>query len=194
MKKILIITLAVIMTTSAAALADVMDFEDFYQGTQTYAAINNFYHGFTMGADNWYITKNLMPGSGYEYGTTGNVSMFSNYARPIILSSSTDFSVQSFDLTSAWNSSETVIIQGWKSGHMIHSDDVTAYNTGATPVSLNYTGIDTLQIIPTSRQILVDNLVCNFPQLNVVAVPLPSSLILMGMGLLRLTAFRFRRN
>jgi hypothetical protein len=116
--------------------------------------------------------------------------MFTWYARPVSLKRGGDFNVDSLNLTAAWNLSQLGVIEGWEGGSKIYSLPVNATNTGPTLITLNWTGIDTLLIIPMRNEIpggnqfVIDNL-------NYTA-PLPSTLLFVGTGLLGLAGLGFR--
>jgi hypothetical protein len=196
MKKIIMLTLSVILGTSGLATAAILDFEDLYPGYETaYYPIANSYHGFTMGDEDGFITKNysyLTFGvyDGYYYGTAGKVSMFSAYSHTVSLAQAYDFNVYQLDLTAANHPTQDVEIQGWKGGSLMYSTDVTAVNTGRTIVNLWYLGIDTLKIIPVkdggANQVVIDNLT--------YTAPLPSTLLFLGTGLLGLVGFRGKKS
>jgi hypothetical protein len=192
MKKIIIITLAVVLVTSGLATAAILDFEDLWTGSEEYNVIGSIYHGFTMGNDGYYMTQICYPNSGYYYGTDGRVSMFTWYARPISLKRESDFNVGSLDLTAAWNLSQPGVIEGWEGGSKIYSRLVNATNTGPTLITLNWTGIDTMLIIPMTydipggNQFIIDNLS--------YTAPLPSTLLFVGTGLLGLAGYRGKKS
>jgi hypothetical protein len=188
MKKILVLVMAVVLATSGLATAAILDFEDLYPGYETYNPIGSPYNGFTMSADCYYMTKYSLIGSGYEYGTFDKVSMFNWYARPIWLTNGGLSIVNDLYLTSAWDASQNVIIEGWVGGYggtLVHNTTVAINDLAPTHVVLNWAGIDTLYFNSNGGdKLVIDNI-------GYSAAPLPSTLLFMGTGLLGLLGRRF---
>jgi len=193
MKKILILTLALILAASGLATASVLDFEDLYTGVETYYyPIASPYHGFAMGDYNGFMTQNWSYNyygayDGYYYGTTGHGSMFTAYGEKVSFDRGDDFNVSQLDLTAAHWASLDATIEGWKGGSLIYATNVTVTNTGPTVVNLGYSGIDTLSVSPSishgAYQLVIDNVVYS-------SAPLPSTLLFLGTGLLGLVGCR----
>jgi hypothetical protein len=193
-KKILILTLAVILTASTLATAAVMDFEDLYTGTADYSyPIPSLYHGFTMSSYGGYVTKNFDYTTwgvytGYHNGTTANVSMFTAWASPVSINRGSDFDVIRLDLAAANYNSQDATIEGWQGGSLKYTNEFSVTDTGPTAINLFYTGIDTLYILPHTdfrgaNHVVIDNVVYT-------TAPLPSTLLFLGTGLLGLAGSR----
>ena len=60
-------------------------------------------------------------------------------------------------MTSAWDSSQTVTLEGWLDGNLIYSDTVTIYNTSVTDVNEDWGAIDTLIIGNSGSHLVLDN-------------------------------------
>jgi hypothetical protein len=201
MKKIILLLTCVLMLTIAgvAGASSVLDFEDLYTGPGTSGVIPTSYHGFTMGGYAYWITSGVYPGSGYQNGTTGNVSMYTAWAQPITMGGAA-FNFFGADITSAWNIGEDAYVQGWLGGVKVYEDHLFDLSyTGPLNYVTNFTNIDTLVFLPGSmgtnaglggsgQHLDIDNL-----RYSTSAVPLPPSALLLGSGLLGLVGFGWRR-
>jgi hypothetical protein len=169
---------------SAAAYARVITFEDLDPGYETAGDIPAGYEGLNWGGSYW-ITKYLMPETGYNYGTLGDVSAFT--ASYMSFSSGTAFDFNTAYITAAYDANMAVTVEGWLAGHLKYSTTITTHNDKAYWFNFNFTGIDTVKFLPTITQIVVDNISLTD---NINAVPLPGSLVLLGSGLLPLLGWR----
>ena len=145
---------------SRSASADVIDFEDLYPGYQTYTPLPAGYAGFTWGANAWFITRLALPGTGYEYGTMGEVSLFTAWAQDINLGGAL-FTFDGAYITSAWDSSQDVVVEGWAGGLLVYSETVTVYNTTASWFDFDWDGVDTVWFRPQGSHIVIDDITYN---------------------------------
>ena len=144
MKRLLVILFAVMLIFGATgkAFTAVLDFEDLYQGYETYAQLPAGYGGFTWNDDAWYVTDQYFPGSGYDYGTIGQVSLFGAWADDVIMTSSVPFDFIGAYITAAWNSSEEVVIEGWTAGTQTYSETIETSVDGPYWWDFNFLGVD----------------------------------------------------
>jgi hypothetical protein len=166
---------------AAAGFAPVFTFEDLDPGYEASdIPIPSPYHGFTFSASALGITKYELPGTGYEYGTIGRVSMYTAYANPIsILDGLWDFN--NAYITAAWDATETVTVEGWLSGVKKYTQDIVTHNDKAYGFSFNFKDIDTVVFTPHGNQLAID---------NINAIPVPPTVWLLGSGLLGLVGWR----
>jgi hypothetical protein len=198
MKRYSLLLVVIILCVAGIAQASVfvLDFEDHnimsYQGNGFYI-IPNGYHGFNWTAAwavNWAAAG--LSGTGYQYGTIGNMSAFNNftdYQYMRMKSTSGTFDFTGAYLTSAWDSVQYPIIQGWLNSELKYTSIVTIYNA-ANWYSFNFTGIDELVFISNGGgQVVIDNLTY-----NTSTVPIPAAVWLLGSGLIGLIGIRrFRK-
>jgi hypothetical protein len=173
---------------SEVSAATVLDFENLWQGFEETSQISSPYEGFNFNSNAYYITKHLQPGSGYDYGTTGHVSMFTGGGYPISMTSNTPFNLVSADITSAWDANEAFTVEGWRGGTLVAFFNGTTHNDAQYHFTFNnLNNIDTVWFYHgPGGQLDIDNI-------EYTAVPLPHTLVLLGSGLLGLAAVRRSR-
>lgn len=164
LSRVLITTVCLAMASSATA--QVLDFEDLYPGYETYTAIPSNYQGLSWNPYSWYITKYAIPGTGYEYGTIGRVSLFTAYAYDISVSYGS-FDFYGAYITAAWDTTEDVVVQGWQAGTLVYSETITTGNDQAYWFDFNFTDIDTLWFIPLGNHIVIDEITFEPPYIEV---------------------------
>lgn len=149
--------LCVLGYTSAAFGATVIDFESLYSGYDTVEPLPYGYGGMTWNSDSYFITRNYHPGSGYEYGTFGNASLFTAYAADI------NFGGHVFDfngayVTAAWDSTESVLVEGYLEGSQVYSKVIVVNNHAATWFEFSFIGVDSVVFAPLGSHIVIDNI------------------------------------
>jgi hypothetical protein len=171
-----------------------LTFEDLYPGSQTAGDIPDNYQGFEWSYPSHWITKYSIPGTGYEYGTIGNVSLFTGTAHISFSVKGGSFDFNNAYITAALESNVNVNVQGWLSGTKMYEIIIlthnNVYNEAPYWFSFNFTNIDTVKFLPNANHIVVDNISLN----NINLVPLPCTVLLLGSGLLGLVGWRrFRK-
>jgi len=173
----------------------ILTFEDLYPGYETADFLPSNYMGFTWDPNSAWITKNFWPGSGYDYGTIGNVSLFTNWAADISYSNGT-FSLYDAYITAAWNSGQDVTVEGWRSGSLVYSNTIITSWDGPYHWDFNFRNVDQVWFKPGDlgtnaglggwgEFIAID---------NINMVPEPATILLLASGLLGLgVVARFRR-
>lgn len=182
------------LVTSLNASSLVIDFE----GTGDHAAIADGYMGldWNNGAgDMWTLdgTNYSDPTSGYTTlanALGGGMVGFNAYAdNPVLIEAQgTDtFDLTSFWMTSAWDSVMDITLSGWLDGVQLYSTVFEVSRTEARNFTFDWLGIDSVRFDDRGAQFAIDNIV-----LNETNVPEPTSLLLMGLGLLGLGISRRR--
>jgi len=204
MKKWLVpLACVAILALAGGAFATTLDFEDLTSFIG-YGFIATPYHGFEMTLAG-FVYKNLYTGSGFYYGTTGNVSMadlYDSITNITMAMPNGRFDLVSADITSGWNTGEHFTVEGWRNGVKVYTfTDITSYN-GPYSFTFNFLDIDKVIFISGTdgvnaqlppyygdgQHLCIDNVVY-----NTSAVPLPASVLLMGSGLLCLSGLGLRR-
>jgi len=147
-----------VYNSAGTPVTHVINFEDLDPGYETYNALPAGYAGFTWSGDVYWTTKYYYPGSGYEYGTVGRVCIFTGWAHDIYFNGET-FNFDGAYITSAWDSTEQVIVEGWLDGSMVYQETITTHNDQAYWFDFDYEGVDTVRFEPQgSSQIAIDNI------------------------------------
>jgi hypothetical protein len=158
-------TLMLMLLTAVGSTAsvDVLDFEDLDPGSETLGQIPTGYQGFSWSSSSNWITKYRQSKTkGYEYGTIGRFSLFTSYARDVSLSDGV-FDFSGAYITSAWDSTEQVVVEGWRDGSLVYTETITTHNDQAYWFDFSFTNIDTLWFRPLGRYIVIDDITFGSP-------------------------------
>ena len=152
----------VVAINGANDVVPLIDFEDIAPGIYGTFEIPDGYHGF-----NWDVPYGINlyaldgTGSGWGgYALAGTNVAYTPWAyQPVTITRTDggDFDFEGVELTSAWDSSQTVTLEGWLDGNLIYSDTVTIYNTSVTDVNEDWGAIDTLIIGNSGSHLVLDN-------------------------------------
>jgi len=187
-KFLAVLTVALFVATIGVAQAAIIDFEDLNglpDGVEAgIGSLPEGYAGFNWTNAYW-LNKNIaqnINGTGYEYGTFGQISMITYWYNTITMASNSLFNFYSAYITSVIES-QTMRVIGYEDGTVKWSTDVTVNYANPSLVTLDFTGIDKITFEPaTGRNIVIDNM-------N-VAVPVPSPVWLLSSGLIGLVWLR----
>lgn len=124
------------------------------------------YHGFSLtvpGNTVHAMHEDTYPGSGYVVGSVNpgdNVAFDPFASNPVVIKQTdgADFDFDSMYLTSAWDSAQTVHLEGKQDGAVLYSLDVAINNIAATFVDVDWSGIDELTISHPGQHIVMDNI------------------------------------
>lgn len=180
---------ATIAALSTFASADVINFDDL--NTNSFSVISNGYQGFNW--DNFYVVNGLQysGNTGYRTGTVSapNVA-FNGSSGPASFSSANAFSLNSIQVTKAWNSGVTHF-DGYVGNTLTYQMDVMSTTASPTFASFNWFGLNkvTMSDGDGSAQSAIDNI-------SVTAVPEPETyvMLLAGLGLIGTIARRKQSN
>jgi hypothetical protein len=208
MKSLLILTLCLGMLfgagATAAGYAPIMDFEDLYPGYPAQGLLPSisggphYYHGFTWTYTAWWVTKDYISGGKYRYnsGIIGNVGLCNGESSSIhFLGSPFDFLGAYFTgIDADW---DLTVTGGGETAS--YSTTITALKDTPQWFEFNFTDVDWITITPhavgnpsiTGGDFVMDNV--NAPLGGGGEVPICSTLLLLGSGLLALLALRHRR-
>ncbi len=186
-KKFLLLCCFLLVGLSSAVNATVINFDD-VSATTSYTSIPDGYAGF-----NWemqVIHKNHHPGTGYDLGrVSGDYAAW--YYDSASVSSATDFNFTGAYFSSAWDSTLSILLEGWNDGAKIYSDFISVVDTGPTWEGMNYLGIDELKIISQGNQFVMDDF--TFDESEPSPTPEPTTMLLFGVGLIGLAGVNRRK-
>lgn len=169
--------------------ATVLTFDDIT--TANSAKLNNGgYGGFTWSND-FYILNASNRTDGYNNGTVSpDYVAFNAFANDISVKSSSLFDFNGAYFTGAWNDGLNITVEGFASGASLFSQTFMVDTSAPTYFSANYLNIDELRFSSFGG---VDNpsysgrgahfALDNFTYNEAVSVPEPTSLALLGLGL-----------
>jgi len=200
----LILGVAIIAGSIGLANADTVTFESLYTGVRT----NNIAIPGTYGGYIWDsakvrgVTKDFYPGTGYEFGTSGNVSLTSKYnpvtkdAYDIVIKKANPFDVFTVDVTAAWNTNENVTVQTYRSGGLVSTYNFTTSYDSPTTWNVYSPGIDEMRFISAPEDGENAGLGGNGAYLAVdnLRLPEPSTYLILGIGLFGLVILKGRLN
>jgi hypothetical protein len=152
-----ILALAALALPTTAVAVDVIDFEDLHPGYETYTALPAGYAGYSWNYYSWYMTKYALPGTGYEHGTVGSVSMFTAWAADVSMGGDT-FDFAGAYITAAWDSNEYVTVQGYRAGAQVYSETILTHNDQAYWFDFGWSDIDTIWFRPHGNHIVIDDI------------------------------------
>jgi hypothetical protein len=171
------------MLLTTAVQANTLTFEDLYPGYETgYGQLPAGYAGFDWSSDAWWETSLSTPGTGYEYGTIGHVSMYTAYESNVSMGGKT-FDFLGAYITSAWNAGEDFTVEGWRNGSLVYtSSGITSYDHPYW-FDFDFYNVDTVWFKPGSGgtnmglggsgpNLVIDN----------ITVPEPATMCLLGLG------------
>jgi hypothetical protein len=174
----------------------VIDFEDLYPGIETAGQVPGNYLGFTWSDTSWWVTKNFLPGTGYQAGTIGNVSLYSFKALAVTLGSGQPFDFIGAYIGAGWATSLEFTVQGLLGGSVLYSTALVTSNDQPYWFAFNFLGIDELLFTPgagyingastTGRQLVLDNI-------TVVPTPEASTVLLVALGLAGLSVWHLAK-
>jgi PEP-CTERM motif len=147
--------------------------------------ITNGYAGFQWTGFEYMDSRNE-PGTGFANGTVSLYNIaFNQGGNPANFSSSIPFTLESADLTGAWNNGLHVEVQGFMGATLAYDHTYTVNATGPTLINFNFTGVNEVNLISSGgtsagyagvgTEFVMDNLI--------VAVPEPGTWALFGLGL-----------
>jgi hypothetical protein len=185
--------------------AEVIDFESLYTGSQTIDLLPDGYAGFNWSSDAWWITNKYDPGSGFDFGTIGNVSLITGWEEDISMNHEY-FNFHGAYITAAWNTGQDATVEGWRDGALAYSKTIMTSYDGPHWFSFDYPGIDTLWFKPgdlgtdagltkdfdyhaSGHHLAIDNILVTY-QPSGQAAPLPSTCLLFLSGLIGMAGIK----
>lgn len=144
-----------------------IDFEDLDLSQPIYwdgMEIPDGYHGYNWDIPDYGLNLYAVDGDNVDQSTGyylagSNVAFTPHAHQPINITRSDggNFDFESVELTSAWDSSQEVTLEGYLDGNLLYSETVTIYNTSVTDVNVNWGPIDSLIIGNNGSHLILDN-------------------------------------
>ncbi|MCA1596587.1 MAG: hypothetical protein LC772_09220 [Chloroflexi bacterium] len=169
-----------VVATAQTARADVLTFEDLSTsiGTRLTMPLPTNYHGFTWSSSAWVDSGHSKPfsGTGYDVGTDGNISLFTRGAQTISMQQGSTFTFNGAYITSAFQPTENVVVQGLRNGVIVDTQTITVNDKQATWFSFNFQNVDAVSFIPVvpptgtiNSNIVLDDITYNTPAVTISA-------------------------
>ena len=188
--------LAILIAGAGSASAATIHFDGITSNISS--GIPGGYAGFNWAAMA-VIQGTFHPGSGYDFGTVSPSYVAfgggSGDLNPAVISSGATFTFNSVYLTAAWRNNLTLVVQGFNGATQLYGTTLTLSNTAPTLFQANWTAVDKITFLSSfgtqvgNLQYALDNVRVNE---SVTAVPEPTTLSLLAIGLAGASARRFR--
>ena len=201
MKKFLILLCGLVMIFgfAGAAGATVLTFDDLAPITTEIGTISDGYGGFDWSQMGYTNTAFDVVGSGYYNGAVSGDYVAYNQWASVATVSDFSFDFNGAYFTGVWNDGLNVNIQGLSGGTMLYNETIQVDHNGPTWFSANYIGIDQLVLSSYGGTHVVSGgsgahfAMDNFTFNETAPVPEPSTILLMGAGLLGLVGYNRKR-
>lgn len=177
------------LVLAAGAQATVLTFDD-VPGANPATWDNPIPAGY--GGLNWdqfdVLHESYHPNSGYDYGVVSGEWVAYNVYDNMAVVSDGLFDFNGAWLTSAWNSTDTLTVQGFLGGDLLYSIDLVINNLTPTWLQADFFGVDSLTFDTAGNHFAMDDFT-----FNAAPVPEPSTLLLLGAGIVGLGIYRKKK-
>lgn len=179
---------------STFAQATVLTFDEIQ--TSSYVLLQNGYGGM-----NWtnirVLNSSYIPNSGYVAGTVSGTNVAFNAGGALAMVNGERFDFNGAYLTGAWYDGLKVQIKGYRDDVLLYDSTVVTSASSAQYFAFDYYGVDKLDFISFGgelfsqydgygTQFVMDNFTFNATN----AIPEPTTLLLLGLGLLGVAGLR----
>jgi hypothetical protein len=167
---ILLTVISLTLILPMGAMAAVLTFDDIDPTMLYHERIPNGYGGLDWENMGYVYPFTQYSNTGYEFGLVSGDYVAYGRARnpalspPITVTVSADrMDFSGAYLSSAWYDNNIITVEGWYGGALKYSTSVTVDVGNPTYYSFNYFGIDTLTMVSSNWQFVMDNFTYNVP-------------------------------
>jgi hypothetical protein len=132
----------------------VISFENFVGDGTPAGALPAFYSGCSWCENSWFVRKGLYPST----VISGRGALFNAHGRDIAFERRDPFHLKGMRLSSLWEESVEVLLEGWRQGLKSYSQTVTVPRTVTKGFDLDYRDIDRVLLRTGGAHILVDSI------------------------------------
>jgi hypothetical protein len=132
----------------------VISFEDLYENGTLTGPLPPGYAGCTWCENSWFLTKGCYSSACMR----GQVALFNANGHDISFERQDSFYLKSLLLSTLWEESADVVLEGWAQGVRKYSQTLTAMKNSTTQFDLDYKGIDRVSLSTGGAHVVLDNI------------------------------------
>jgi len=143
-----------VIPPSRAPNKTVVTFDELYSNSTPTNPLPSGYLGFTWCENAWFLTKGY-----YSTVHTGHrVVLFNAHGGDLFFERESPFDLTGLSLSSIWEDTATVLVEGWEEGSSKYSRELTVYRSTVARPQLNFKGIDRVSLGAGGFHIMIEDI------------------------------------